>query len=200
MKKFILFTTLFLTMNFAFSTERTEGATFFILIDKSISMAESKAFDDVQNWLTTDFIPSKLTVGDTVHVYAFYGKVDKVTQIDILTEHDKSTLINKISELKANGPFTDIGSAISSVRKIAQNTTNKNLTTLLLITDLKQEANWPSLYAGIYQFQNRYLTHDKITFHNNNWYEIQISVTEKPDSMAKQLYQIISSSPEQRDL
>lgn len=198
MKKIIFLFLLLLPMAFAFSTERTEAATFYIVIDKSISMEESGAFTQVQNWLNYDFFPGKLTQGDKIVVYAFYGKTDKIGEIIYNNPEDLEKLISMIGNIKANGAFTDIGRAIETVSNAMLTTTQGNLATMLLLTDLKQEANWPSRFAGVYQFQNRYLKKDRITAHNT-WFEIQVSVSGKPEAMAKQLYSIISSAPNERD-
>ena len=50
MKKIIfLISLIFILAGMSFATERTEGATFYIVIDKSISMEESGAFEQANH-------------------------------------------------------------------------------------------------------------------------------------------------------
>lgn len=201
MKKGILIIILIcLVTGFLFSTERTEPAVFFVAIDKSLSMEESGAFQQVQQWLTADFIPNSLMIGDRIVFYVFYGKTEPLVDITISTEADFARLSEQINNLHADGAFTDIGTAIDTVRKNVIATNFNRITSMIILTDLRQEASFTSKYAGTYLFNNRYLKEDRITTHGNDWYEVQINVPAKPEAMAKQLFSIIATAPRERDL
>ncbi len=198
MKKIMCILLLLITAVFVFATERTDAGTFFIAIDKSLSMDESGAFKEVQSWLTSDFIPKTLTSGDRIILFVFYGQTEKVIDMTLNSTADFASLTKQISGLNADGRFTDIGGAIDLVRNAINSSGSKGLTSMMFITDAKQEADWPSAYAGCFNFKNRYMQQDRVISHGNKWYEIQVRINSNPTSFAKQLYSIIQNAPQER--
>ena len=65
--------------------ERTIPVDFFLMIDKSLSMAEPGKFDSMHEWVHDQLLGQILIDGDWITVWQFYGKADHLMTIDVKT-------------------------------------------------------------------------------------------------------------------
>ncbi len=178
MKKNLCIIISLLLLSLISSSERVKPLDIYILVDKSLSMGESGAFTDAQQWLTGTFIDDSLIIGDTVNLYFFFGETKKVYTKTIVSEADFVELKRIVSQSKADGAFTDIGLALDTVKETV--TGRQTDSAVFILTDLIQEASYGSKYAGTYyDFAQRYMTEDRIIPHKINgkdtsWFEITV--------------------------
>lgn len=123
--------------------ERDENIDVFLVLDKSLSMEEE--IGAVKEYVADSIIDELLIPGDHLIVISFYGKAESLLTIKV-TE-DKSGILKKISEIQADGRFTDIGNALDTLKNsVAERRTEGRREYLLLITDGIQEAPQTSKY------------------------------------------------------
>lgn len=204
MKKvlFITILCLFIVFNI-FSVERTKPIHLFIAIDNSISMDQSKVFDDMKSWLTETFISKYLINGDTLTIYSFCGEIKEIINTSITTDADVQTIINKINTIIPNGAYTDIGTMLDKLHSDVLSLSDSAKAFTLICTDLIQEAPYGSKYVGTYyDFADKYLQTDRVIEHktknNTSWYEINVKTTsdETIVQMAEKLYTTSSTTSE----
>ncbi len=123
---------------------RTENIDVFVLLDKSLSMVEE--IGEVKEYITDSLLRSLLIPGDHLIVMAFYGKTEMIIDETVVSDADKSRLIDTISKIQANGRFTDIGNALDSLHRLVSTWESDRRRYLLLITDGIQEAPKDSIY------------------------------------------------------
>lgn len=177
--------------------ERTIPVDMFIMIDKSLSMAEPGKFDSLHDWVRNQLIGQMLIDGDWVTIYQFYGEADNILTTEVQSAGDRDRIVGAIDKIKPNGKFTDIGLALDTI-KTALDARGKNdrLKVLLLLTDLKQEAPWTSRYAGSPdKFESPYLAEARIVQHDA-WYEITVDmgIQDRVVSASRDLFQAIATS------
>jgi len=173
----ILFTLCFILLLPMYSGERTIPVDVFLMIDKSLSMAESGKFDSMDQWVQTHLIDQILIDGDWVTIYQFYGTTDHLLSLTVETVADRSRITRTIGDIKPDGQYTDIGLALDTIKlALDRRGTNGRHKILLLLTDLKQEAPWTSRYAGSPDsFDSPYLAEARIIPHDA-WYEITLDM------------------------
>jgi hypothetical protein len=181
--------------------ERTIPVDMFIMIDKSLSMAEPGKFDSLHDWVRNQLIGQMLIDGDWVTIYQFYGEADNILTTEVKSAGDRDRIVASIDKIKPNGKFTDIGLALDTI-KTALDAREKNdrLKVLLLLTDLKQEAPWTSRYAGSPdKFESPYLAEARIVQHDS-WYEITVDmgIQDRVVSASRNLFEAIASADETR--
>lgn len=205
MKKTIFSLILFMLLTTAYSIERTEPIDLYLIIDKSLSMAETDSFNNMQDWLCDEFLSKYVAVDDLVTIFVFYGDVDVAYSKQIESKDDLNILISLIRQQNADGPFTDIGSALDYSKKRMDLTPSNRMRVTLLCTDLIQEASYSSKYAGTYyDFASKYLASDRIIRHENAdgnvWYEIAVRTMSDQSvaDLAKNIYNTISASGNSR--
>ncbi len=123
---------------------RTENIDVFVLLDKSLSMVEE--IGEVKEYITDSLLRSLLIPGDHLIVMAFYGKTEMIIDETVVSDADKSRLIDTISKIQANGRYTDIGTALDSLHRLVSTWESDRRRYLLLITDGIQEAPKDSIY------------------------------------------------------
>lgn len=130
---------------------RSENIDMFVLLDRSLSMDRRvngvKKIEAVTSYAASDLIDGQLILGDFLEVIAFYGKTETVVSRVIATEEDRAAARQAVRSLAATGRFTDIGSALDTLRTaVERREGNGRLKHVLLITDGIQEAPPTSRY------------------------------------------------------
>lgn len=157
--------------------ERTIPVDMYILVDKSLSMAEPGKFETMHSWVRDQLLGQMLIAGDTVTLYQFYGKTDRILSLTVRDEADRQKIISTIDAIKPDGQYTDIGLALDTLKaELGKRKPSERYAILLLLTDLKQEAPWTSRYAGSPEtFESPYLAEARILQHDA-WYEITLDM------------------------
>lgn len=166
-----------LLISTASAGERTIPVDLYIMIDKSLSMAEMGRFESMQAWVRDYLAKQVLIHGDTVSIYQFYGATDHLLKLTVKSEQDRQKVVQTIDTIRPDGEFTDIGLALETLKTaIDQTPPDERYTILLLLTDLHQEAPWSSRYAGVQErYESEYLAEARIVEHNA-WYEITLDM------------------------
>ena len=140
---------------------RTSNIDVVIALDKSLSM-ETK-IGAVEAWVNSSIIDQLLIPGDFLVVVAFYGKAEVIISQQVKDDADKQTLKQKISQVKGNGSFTDIGNALDVVKaQVAERESDGREKYVLLLTDGIQEAPATSkYYSKNGQFNHEFLANTK---------------------------------------
>ncbi len=157
--------------------ERTIPVDMVIMIDKSLSMEGTGKFDSLKKWVLDELVEQMLTAGDWVSVYQFYENPEHLLSVNVNTSQDKQKIVNTISSIKPDGKYTDIGKALDKMQEVMKTrNSNGRYKVLLLVTDLEQDAPWPSKYSGKQKkFSSPYLVESRIIKHDN-WYEITVDM------------------------
>jgi hypothetical protein len=151
-----------------FADVRTEPIDVIVALDKSLSMVEE--IGAVIEYVNTYIIDQLLIPGDYFLVVAFYGKTDIPVALRIEGQADKQRAKQAISQLLADGRFTDIGNALDALgaqlAKLPEPNRRKHL---LLITDGIQEAPPTSrYYSKDGKFTHAFLENTK-TIQKQGW-------------------------------
>ena len=173
---FVLFLLIVVTLT-AFAGERTIPVDIYILVDKSLSMEEPGKFESMHPWVRDYLAKQVLIPGDFISIYQFYGETDHLLSLTIQSDTDRQTVIDTINSIKPDGPYTDIGLALDSLKKDLDSTApNNRYKILLLLTDLRHEAPWSSRYAGLQEsYESPYLAEARVIPHDS-WYEITLDM------------------------
>ncbi|OHD18702.1 MAG: hypothetical protein A2Y38_09320 [Spirochaetes bacterium GWB1_59_5] len=101
--------------------------------------------------------------GDWVSIMRFYGKSEVVWQGDVTSQTDIATMVRSLNELKADGRYTDIGSALDSMdASLLERGRPERPKYILLLTDERQEAPKDSpYYSSTYTPHHRLLEYIK---------------------------------------
>ncbi len=134
----------------------------FVLLDKSLSMVEE--IDSVTEYVSEELVDQLLIPGDMFVLINFYGKTDQFFIGELNTDDDFRKIKEDIGSIRADGRFTDIGSALdrlqAAVEDIPADPGRKRY--LLLLTDGKQEAPPQSPYfTPDGSFNHKLLEHTK---------------------------------------
>jgi hypothetical protein len=172
----ILFTALFIVFPLQ-AGERTIPVDFFVMIDKSLSMAEPGKFQNLQEWVQDQLLGQMLIDGDWITIYDFYGKADHLLTLTVSSAEDRQKITRTIADINPDGQYTDIGLALDTIKTaLEKHEKNDRLKIMLLLTDLKQEAPWSSRYAGTADtFESPYLAEARQVKHDQ-WYEITLDM------------------------
>lgn len=132
---------------------RSTSVDFVLLIDTSLSMEHSIA--QASRYAAGEIIGRLVEPGDWVSVIKFYGKTESVWQGDVKTEADIASIVRSLQGLKADGRFTDIGSALDAMERLIRERAHPERPKyILLITDERQEAP-----AGTRYYSTDYTVH-----------------------------------------
>ncbi|MDC7227194.1 MAG: VWA domain-containing protein [Spirochaetales bacterium] len=127
-----------------FSDVRTENIELYLVIDKSKSMVEE--ISDVSQYINETFVEKFLITGDRLVLIQFYGKADLIYD-GIINTDNKRSVMEDISNIPADGRFTDIGNALDRLDRTVSNASGNGMRKyLILLTDGKQEAPPESRY------------------------------------------------------
>ncbi|MBU0929037.1 MAG: VWA domain-containing protein [Spirochaetes bacterium] len=132
-----------------------------MLIDTSLSMAD--AIEAAKSYAASDIIGRLVVPGDWVAILRFYGKTELVWQGGISGEPDIAAIVRSLNELKADGRFTDIGSALDDMDKLIADRGHPDRPKyILLLTDERQEApKGSSYYSPTYEARHPLLEYVK---------------------------------------
>lgn len=130
-----------------FSDTRSESIDFFIVFDKSKSMADK--IEKARAYTAQEILGRYVMTNDWVCFIEFYGTTNVLFKGPITNEQDKKRLIQSLLAIEANGRYTDIGNALDVLRQevIARGHPERSKY-ILLITDLRQEAPPQSKYQS----------------------------------------------------
>ncbi len=177
--------------------ERTIPVDMYILIDKSLSMAEPGKFESLHTWVRDQLLDQMLIEGDSITLYQFYGKAERILSRTVGSDEDKSAVRKTIDSIRPDGQYTDIGLALDTLKQdLDKRPPSDRFTILFLLTDLKQEAPWTSRYAGEEDgFTSPYLAQARILQHDA-WYEITLDmdIQDKVVMTSKELYSTIQET------
>jgi Mg-chelatase subunit ChlD len=193
-KSFILALVLLFFLVFpSFSDERTENIDIILALDKSLSMAEDQKIDGVKKYVDTWLLDQVLIPGDNLIIVAFYGKTDVIVSQRVQNNADILKIKQIISQIRANGRFTDIGNALDALKVQLEKLTNDGRKKfVLMMTDGKQEAPPTSkYYSPDGKFNHEFLANTK-TIQQTGW-KIQI-LGIGTEAEAKQLAEQLSGS------
>jgi len=140
---------------------RSANVDFLLLMDTSLSMAD--CMDAARKYAAGEVIGRLVEPGDWVSIMRFYGKSEIVWQGDVANQEDIAAMVRSLNELKADGRFTDIGSALDSMEVLLQKRGNPDRPKyILLLTDERQEAPKDSqYYSPTYTPKHRLLEYVK---------------------------------------
>ncbi len=188
----VLFLLVFFTLT-AIAGERTIPVDIYILVDKSLSMEEPGKFESMHPWVRDYLAKQVLIDGDFISIYQFYGETDHLLSLTVHSDDDRQTVVDTINSIKPDGPYTDIGLALDSLKKDLDSTApNNRYKILLLLTDLKHEAPWSSRYAGVQEtYDSPYLAEARVVEHDS-WYEITLDM-DIQDKVIKTSEELFSS-------
>jgi hypothetical protein len=118
-----------------------------LLIDKSLSMAS--CIDDVRTYAASKVLSPILVPGDRLIIEAVYGKTERLFTSTISSEEDKAKAIRSIRSIKADGRFTDLGTALDAAKRdLDELGSPERPKYVLLLTDERQEAPKGSPYQA----------------------------------------------------
>lgn len=124
---------------------RSASVDFLLLMDTSLSMADG--IDAARKYAAGEIIGRLVEPGDWVSIMRFYGTSEIVWQGDVTSQEDIAAMVRSLNELKADGRFTDIGSALDSMEALLQERGKPDRPKyILLLTDERQEAPKDSQY------------------------------------------------------
>jgi len=196
-RPFLLITAVLLINVPLIAGERTIPVDIFLMIDKSLSMADPGKYDSMHEWVRDQLLGQVLIDGDWITVYQFYGKEDHLLSLTVENDADRQKIVTTINKITPDGQYTDIGLALDTIKKaLASRGTNGRHKILLLLTDLKQEAPWTSRYAGSpASFDSPYLAEARIVKHDD-WFEITLDmdIQDAVVKTTKELYSTIEQT------
>ncbi len=186
-----------------FAGERTIPVDIFLMVDKSLSMAEDGKFDSLRAWVRDHLVTQMLIPGDRISIWEFYGKAERVLDEVIPETGDTGKVVAAVDRIVPDGEYTDIGLALDTIRDAIRDWGDPDrLKILYMLTDLKQEAPWTSRYAGVEEkYDSPYLAEARVLTHVN-WYEITLDmdIQDQVVEDTKKLYQsILDASVAPRD-
>ncbi len=180
-----------------FPGERTIPVDIYILVDKSLSMAEPGKFESMHSWVRDQLLGQILIDGDRITVYQFYGRTDTLLSRTIESDDDRTAVTKAIDGIKPDGQYTDIGLALDTLKRdLGTRPPTERYTVLFLLTDLKQEAPWTSRYAGSPEtFESPYIASARVIQHDA-WYEITLDmdIQDRVVMTSKELYSSIQET------
>lgn len=107
---------------------------FVIFIDTSLSMVD--AIEEAKQFVAGEIVGRLTEPGDWLALYKFYGKSELLWQGYINSEAEVAPLVRKLNSVKADGRFTDIGSALDVMEGVLKDRALPDRPKyILLITD-----------------------------------------------------------------
>jgi hypothetical protein len=167
-----------------------------LLLDKSLSMAPF--FEEAKAYAAGSVLGPILVPGDRLIVEAVYGRVDRLVTASIASEEDKAKAIRAIRSVKANGRFTDLGSALDAAKRdLDELGSPERPKYVLLITDERQEAPKGSPYqAKDYKLKHPSLEYVKrVDLGKFRAITVGLQVGKKVDATAPTVMQLLLEPP-----
>lgn len=132
-KFIILLVILFLGIKL-YADERSEPIDLVIALDKSRSMEEE--IEAVKEYIINYIITDRLIVDDYFLVIGFYKEAEVITAGIIYSDKEKEEMKKHISQVTADGSWTDIGSMFDRLRdEFVERLNNNRRKRFLIITD-----------------------------------------------------------------
>jgi hypothetical protein len=152
-----------------YGDDRLEPVDLVIAVDKSLSMDDK--IEAVKQYVNNYLIKNILIVNDYLLVVEFYEKADVAAAGYIYTEADKQALMQKVSEIKADGKWTDIGNALDRLRdEFTERYNNGRKKVFLFISDGINEVPRTSKYYNAKgSLNHEYLAKLKDYLDQQNW-------------------------------
>jgi hypothetical protein len=178
---------------------RNQSIDVILLVDKSLSM--NIAIDDVKHYVAGDIIGSVLLPGDRLVIELFYGKTETLYSGTLESEADKARVVGMLQGIRADGRFTDIGSALDRIDVILANLGSQERPKLvMLLTDERQEAPVGTKYfSPDYVAVHPYLTYvDRVDHGSFRAIVVGADLNAKISNLAGQVLTFLSSPPEGR--
>lgn len=134
-KIFIFLSILFLLLNsYLFADDRDYPIDIIIALDKSLSMEEE--ISAVTEYINYAIVDDKLQKGDYFLVVSFFGETTVPISTIIEGEGHKESIKQNISNIQADGRYTDIGRALDVMKEeVLKHSDDSRQKLLLLITD-----------------------------------------------------------------
>lgn len=170
-----------------------------LLLDKSLSMAPF--YDQVKAYVAGEVLGPILTPGDRLIIELVYGKVQRLYSGTIASETDKAAAIRTVRNVRADGPFTDLGVALDAAGKdVAELGSPDRPKYVLLVTDERQEAPAGSPYASPdYRLRHPSLEYvRRVDLGHFRTISIGLHVGAKIASTAPEVMHFLSKPPPQR--
>ncbi len=185
----------------AFSDTRIEAMDFYILYDRSLSMAEEGKSEDSKNWLISAFIGPVVIPGDYVFLLSFYGKTETIWDGPVADTTQKQELMRRIQALKPDGRWTDIGGALDALKaRLESSINNGRKKYIIIVSDEIAEPPPESRYfSKDGSFSHAYLTYVRRERHGA-WKVITLGVglDQKVESGVRELSSVLSALPPER--
>lgn len=152
--------------------QRKENIDIIVAVDKSLSMVGE--IEAVKEYFNSYIVDQVAIAGDFLVVVAFYGKPEILFAGEIQGNPDRAAVREKIREIRANGRYTDIGSALDAIKEqFDARAGDGRKKFVLLITDGIQEAPPESrYYSKDGKFNHAFLENAK-TIQKEGW-KIQV--------------------------
>lgn len=141
---------LFLCLNFGLDAleTRTTPLDFILLLDKSLSM--EKKVEDVKKFVQSQILDKSLQPGDSLLVILFYGQTEVLLDQKIQSADDLKAISAKLSAVRGDGRYTDIGTALDFTYKyVSEHQAASSRKYFILLTDGRQEAPPGSKYQSL---------------------------------------------------
>lgn len=203
MKKTFLSIILMIITVLLFGDTRTENIDVIILLDKSNSMRVT--VDSVKEYVNSFVFDQLLVPGDYIQVIGFYGKTEILLSGEY-GENTKNRFKTQIRDVRGNGDYTDIGSALDRLQSeydLRKNNGRRKY--LLLMTDGKQDAPKESPYYSPDKRFNHQLLENTKEIKKQGWkiHIIGIGTETVAEELAEELaahYEEVSPEPETEEL
>jgi hypothetical protein len=182
------------------AAERLSGnLDMVLLLDKSLSMAPF--FDQVKAYAAGEVLGPILIPGDRLIIELVYGKTKRLYSGTIASEADKAAAIRSVRTAAADGPFTDLGTALDVAAKdVTELGQPERPKYVLLLTDERQEAPAGSPYqAPDYKLKHPSLEYVKrVDLGRFRSIAIGLQVGSKIAETAPQVMRFLSEPPPER--
>jgi len=182
------------------ASERLSGnLDCILLLDKSLSMAPF--FDKVKSYVAGEVLGPILTPGDRLIVELVYGKVERLYSGEIGSEADKAAVIRSLRSVRADGSFTDLGSALDiAARDLDELGRPDRPKYVLLVSDERQEAPAGSKYrVSDYRLRHPSLEYVKRVDHGSfRAITIGLQVGAKVEAVSAEVMKTLSEPPSAR--
>jgi hypothetical protein len=120
--------------SYVFADDRDYPIDIIVALDKSLSMEEE--ISAVKEYINSAIVDDKLQKGDFFLVVSFFGKSTIPISTIIEGEGHKESIKQNISNIEADGHYTDIGRALDAMKmEVEKHSDDTRQKLLLLITD-----------------------------------------------------------------
>ncbi len=176
--------------------ERKVNVDFFILFDTSLSM--EPFIQDARIFTAESVLGPLVEIGDWVSLVEFYGESKVVFENEISGESVKAECLRTLQSLKADGVYTDIGSALDSLDGlIRKRGYPERAKYILLITDERQEAPKDTkYYSPTYTISHPLLKYVKKVARKGYFIiTVGYGIADQVDAFAQTIFKTLTDPP-----